>query len=110
MLDGYVSLPFTCPKLYQEFERGNFVVQISSIQFLRIHYDQPNNKTINYIKGPIDFMNCARDELQSRWEIVGPKIAEYLTQVESKILKGTDQNDTHNYEHNPTHNAMFKEN
>ena len=53
-------------------------------------------------------MNRASDELQRRWEIGGPEIAEYLQQVESKILKGTNKNDTHHHEDNPTHNAMFR--
>ena len=37
------------------------------------------------------------------------KIAEYLKQAESKILEGVNQNDTHNHERNPTHNAMCRE-
>ena len=36
------------------------------------------------------------------------EIAEYLEQVKSKILKGTNKNDTHNYGDNSTHNAMFR--
>ena len=55
-------------------------------------------------------MNGACDELQRRWGIAGPKIFEYLEQVESKILKGTNKNDTHHHEDNPTHNAMFRKN
>ena len=50
-------------------------------------------------------MNRASDELH-RWEIAVPEIAEYLEQVESEILKGTNKHDTHNHEDNPTHNAM----
>ena len=105
-----LSLPITCPQLCQEFERGNFVVQISSREFSRIHYDQAHeqsNKTIKSIKGPIDFVNRASDELQRRHEdIAGPEIAEYLERVESKILKGSNKNDTHHHEDNRTHNAM----
>ena len=44
----------TCPQHNQEFERGNFVVQVSSRESSRIHYDQAHkqsNKTINSIKG-----------------------------------------------------------
>ena len=52
-------------------------------------------------------MNGASNELQRRWEITGPEIAEYLEQVESKILKGNNKNDTHHHEDKPTHNAMF---
>ena len=66
-IQDLLSLPITCPQLYQEFERGNFVVQISSREFSRIHYDQAHkqsNKTIKSIKGPIDFVNRASDELQ----------------------------------------------
>ena len=58
-----LSLQITLPKLYQEFEGANFVIQILGSQLSRIHYDQANNKTIKYIKGPIDFVNCASDEL-----------------------------------------------
>ena len=58
-----LSLQITLPKLYQEFEGANFVIQILGSQLSRIHYDQANSKTIKYIKGPIDFVNCASDEL-----------------------------------------------
>ena len=57
------------------------MVHISGRQVSQIHYDQvheQSNKTIENIKGPINFVNCANDEVQSRWEIAGPKIAEYL--------------------------------
>ena len=50
------------PQLDQEFQRGNFVVQISGRQFSQIHYHQAHkqsNKGIKSIKGLIDFMNCA---------------------------------------------------
>ena len=90
-IQDLLSLPITCHQLYQEFERGNFVVQISGREFSRIHYDQAHeqsNKTIKTIKGPIDFVNRASDELQRRCEIAGPEIVEYLEKVESKILKG----------------------
>ena len=53
-------------------------------------------------------MNCASDKSQSKWQIAGPKINESLRQVESKIFKGNNQNDTPNHEHNPKHNAMFR--
>ena len=87
------------------------MVQISGRQFSRTHYDQAHeqgNKTIKFIIGPTDFVNRVFDELQRRWEIVGPKIAEYLKQVESKILKGTNKIDTHHHEDNLSHNAMFR--
>ena len=53
-------------------------------------------------------MNRASDEIQKRLEIAGLEIAEYLDQVESKIFKGTNKNDTHHHEDNPTHKAMFR--
>ena len=68
-IQDLLSLPITCHQLYQEFERGNFVVQISGREFSRIDYDQAHeqsNKTIKTIKGPIDFVNRASDELQRR--------------------------------------------
>ena len=43
------------------------MVQISYRQFSRIYYDQAHeqrNKTIRSIEEPIDFVNCASDELQ----------------------------------------------
>ena len=57
---------------------------------------------------PKNFVNCASNKLQSRWEIAGHKIVEYLKKVESKVLKVITQNDIHNHEHNPTQNAMFR--
>ena len=79
-IQDLMSVPITCPQLYQEFERGNFVAEISGRQFAQIHYDQAheqNNKTIKYIKGPIEFVNWASDELHSRWEIAGTKITKF---------------------------------
>ena len=76
-----------------------------------MNYDQAHeqsNKTIKSIKGPIDFVNHASDEIQKSLEIAGLEIAEYLDQVESKIFKGTNKNDTHHHEDNPTHKAMFR--
>ena len=70
----------------------HFAVQVSSWAFSRIHYNQAreqSNKTIKSISGPINFVNRANDNLQIRWEIAGPEIAQYLEQVRSKILKGT---------------------
>ena len=52
-------------------------------------------------------MNCASNKLQ-RCEIAGQEIAKYLEQVESKILEGTNKNDTHHHEDNPACNAMFR--
>ena len=82
------------------------MVQISGSQFSRIHYDQPNNKTIKYIKGPIGFLNSASDELQSRCQTL---ICRIFKASREKILKVTKQNDTLNHEHNSTHNVMFRE-
>ena len=64
-IQDLMSLPITCPQLYQESERETFVVQISNREFSRIHYDQAHkqsNKTIKSNKGPIDILN----ELQRR--------------------------------------------
>ena len=69
-------------------------MQISSREFSRIHYDQAHeqsNQTVKSTKGPVDFVKRGSDELQRTWEITGPKIAEYLEQVESKTLKGTNK-------------------
>ena len=54
---------------------------------------------------PKNFVNCASNKLQSRWEIAGHKIVEYLKKVESKVLKVITQNDIHNHEHNPTQSS-----
>ena len=68
-IQDLLSLPITCPQLYQEFKRGNFVVQISGREFSRTHYDQAHeqsNKTIKSINGPIDSVNHASDDSQRR--------------------------------------------
>ena len=39
-IQDFVSLLSTCPQLYPEFEKGNFVAQVSGRQFSRIHHDQ----------------------------------------------------------------------
>ena len=110
-IQDLLSLPITWSQLYHEIEGRNFVVQISSREFSQLHYDQAHkqsNNTIKSIKRPLDFVNHASDELQRRWEIAGPEIVKYLEQVESKILKGINKNDTHHHEDNPTHTAMFR--
>ena len=53
-------------------------------------------------------MNPASDQLQRRWEIAGPETAEYIEQVEIKIFNGTNKNDTHHHEENPSRNAIFR--
>ena len=68
--------------------------QISGRQFSLINYDQTHNQTnraIKFIKIPIDFVNRV-----------------YIAQVEEKIVKGTNKNDIHHYEDNPTNNAIFR--
>ena len=48
-IQDLLSLSITSPQLYQEFERGNFVVQVSGREFSRMHYDkahEQSNKTI----------------------------------------------------------------
>ena len=104
----YPSHALTSVKNLKEEILWSRLIQISGSQFSRIHYDQPNNKTIKYVRGPIGFVNCTSNELQRNWEIAEPKIAEYLKQVESKIPKCTHQKDPHNYEHHPVHNVMFR--
>ena len=51
-------------------------------------------------------MNSASDELQSRCQTL---ICRIFKVSREKILKVTKQNDTHNHEHNSTHNVMFRE-
>ena len=73
-IQDLLSLLITYPQLYQEFDRGNFVIQISGRYFSRINYDQvheQSNKTIKYIIDPVNFVNRASDDLQ-RCEIAGP--------------------------------------
>ena len=77
----FAEFTYHMPSTLSRIWKGTFVVQISGRQFSQIHYDQAHeqsNKAIKYIKGPIDFVNCACNELQSRWEIAGPKFAKYL--------------------------------
>ena len=75
---------YCLPKLFHQVEPAilekKIFHEISGRQFAQIHYDQAqeqSNKTIKYIKGPIDFVNWASDELQSRWEIAGTKITKF---------------------------------
>ena len=51
-------------------------------------------------------MNRENDNLQRRWEIAGPEVAEYLENAEGKLKKGDDTNITLPH-HNPSHNKMF---
>ena len=110
-IQDLLSLPITCPEHNQEFERGNFVVQISSIESFQefIMTKLTNKATRQFHQRAINILNHESNELQRRWEIAIPKIAKYLEQVESKILKVSNKNDTYYHEDNPTHNAMFTE-
>ena len=76
--------PVTCPKLYDEFVSGTFVVQILGQEFSRIHHDQAHHQSNKTTKSISGFVNRASNDLQRRWEIEGPEIAEYLEQVEQK--------------------------
>ena len=71
-------LPIRCPKLYQEFQRGNVGVQISGREFSRIHYGQAHeqsNAKIKSMKGPIDFVNRASNEFREGWRSQDPKLS-----------------------------------
>lgn len=109
-IQNFLFLTITSPQLYQEFERANFAVQIKRIQSSRLHNEEvheQSNRTTKSIKEAINFVNRAGDELQKRWEIKGTKIAKYLMNVERKILKNINKNDTNHYEYNSIHNATF---
>ena len=77
-------------------------------RFLPVRYDKAQEqRTIKFIKWLIDFENRVNNESQKRWETAESKIPKYLVQVERKIVKGTNKNDIHHQEDNPTNNAMF---
>ena len=91
-IQDLMSVPITCPQLYQEFERGNFVAEISGRQFAQIHYDQAHeqsNKTIKYIKGPIEFVNWASDELTAGGRSQGPKLPNFKGKSRAEYSKVT---------------------
>ena len=80
-----LTVAVACPEIFKEFSEGKFGVQISNREFSRIHYDHAHeqaNKIIKSIKGPVDFVNRDNDNLQRRWEIAGPEVAEYLENAE----------------------------
>ena len=110
-IQDLLTLPVTCPQVYQEFIEGKCVVQISNKESSRIHYDhahEQSNKTIKSISGPINFENRADDDLQRRREVAGPEVAEYIEYVEQKIIKDTKPEETNcHHEDNPSHNKMF---
>ena len=104
-----LTLPVTCPELYQEFFDGNFVAQITNKSFSKIHFDQAHeqsNKTIKSISGPINFVNRADENLQRRWEIAGPEIADFLENIENDMRDSTSS-DANHHEDSPSHNSTF---
>ena len=110
-IQDLLSLPITCPPFYQEFEGGDFVVQISGRQFSRFYYDQAHelrSKTMNSINGPIDFMNRVSDELQRTRQIARPEFVKYEEQAESKMFRDPNQNYTYYHEDNPAENTLFR--
>ena len=50
-IEDLLSLPITCPKLYQGFEGGNFVVQISGSQFHKSIMNNLTTKQLSISKG-----------------------------------------------------------
>ena len=113
-IQDLLSLPIKCPQHDQEFERGNFVVQISGRHFSQIYYNQANkqsNKTITSIKGPIDFVNCAI----VNW-LVTEKMGDcriwncqiFRASWEQDAQSYQQKNDTHYYEDNLTRDAMLR--
>ena len=110
-IQDLLSLPITCPPFYQEFEGGDFVVQISGRQFSRFSYDQAHelrSKTMKSINGSIDFVNRVSDELQRTREIARPEFVKYEEQAESKMFRDTNQNYTYYHEDNHTENTLFR--
>ena len=105
-------MPVTCPELFREFVDGKFVVQVSNRKFSKMHYGHAHeqcNKVIKSISGPISFVNRTDDDIQRRWEISGPEIAQYLENAENimtKNKKNTNNTQAH-HEDNPSHNILF---
>ena len=63
---------------------------------------------IKSISGPINFVNRADEDLQRRWEVAGPEIAEYLEDVEKEIFAMDEVCSLSHHEDSPSHNAMFR--
>ena len=106
-----LTMPITCPVIHgQIFSQGHFAVQISNREFSKIHYDQAHeqaNKVIKSIRGPISFVNRAKDDLQRRWEVAGPEIVEYLENVEKKLKPEKTEGIQPHHEDNPSMNSMY---
>ena len=63
---------------------------------------------IKSISGPINFVNRADEDLQRRWEVAGPEIAEYLEDVEKEMFGMDEVCSLFHNDDSPSHNAMFR--
>ena len=56
-IQDLLTLPRTCPQLYEEFKAGKFVAQISNREFLRIHYDHAHEQSSKVISLSVALLN-----------------------------------------------------
>ena len=78
-IQDFVSLLNKYSQLYPEFEKENFVAQVSGRQFSRIHYDQAHKNGAKQLSlSKFQSISCKRWVTERKWKIAGPKIAKYL--------------------------------
>ena len=85
-------LPVKLPSLYNEFKKGNFVVNTRGNSFSKIAMDQAekhNNKKIKSVSGYINLINQEIKKPLEKIELCWPEIHQYLESFEgSPVAQG----------------------
>ena len=77
-----LALNATCPAVYDEFVRGNFVTQKSQYTFSALSHDQVHEQLNAIVKGDGGVIGITENEAAlKRWMVTGPDVARLLMGV-----------------------------
>ena len=73
---GFLGLQLTCPTIYAEFQKGNFVTQKTRHKFSSLASDQVHERLNAIIKGDGVIIGITESESPlNRWTVGGPELA-----------------------------------
>ena len=82
-----LALNVTCPAVYDEFVKGNFVTQKSQHKFSALAHDQVHEQLNAMVKGDGGVIGITENEAAlKRWMVAGPEVARLFMGVWRQAL------------------------
>ena len=80
-----LGLQLTCPTIYAEFQKGNFVTQKTRHKFSSLASDQVHERLNAIVKGDGGIIGITESESAlNRWTVGGPELARLLNEYDEK--------------------------